>query len=330
IDGGGANNALVVTGAHGVTLQNLTVRNGVSGIVIQTTASAALTNLTVSAAAFDSVMITGTSTATISNSVLTGTPINGVDVESTSSVIFTGTTSSSGAIAFGINIGTGSSMTLTGASVTVSNNGLGVQVGIGASAFIDPTSSLTALNNTTTGVTAVSGSHIVVFGGKLESDNNLINGFSADSRSGIDLDAASTLTTHGNRQDGVHLEETSLLNMFNTTNFSGVPGPTKLITHNNGMAGIRVLGNSEFHMHNQVAMVCQNNGLDGISLDNGSAATVIRSQITGNIGNDVALSFGSRGDLTLSTIGKINCDATSLIRGDTGITCPFSPPSTHQ
>jgi hypothetical protein len=327
VDGGGASNALIVGGVHATTLQNMTVRNGISGVVIQAGGVATVTNLTVSGNAFDGILITGNSSATISNSSLTGTPVNGVDVESTSSVIFTGTDSSSGAIAFGINIGTGSSMTMTGANVTVSNNGLGIQIGIGASGFIDPASTLTALNNTTTGVTVVSGSHLVVFGGKIDTSGNKINGFSADSKSGVDLDAASTLTSHDNLQDGVHLEETSVLNMFNTTKFSGVPGPTRLITHNNRMAGVRVLGNSEFHMHNQVALLCQNNLLGGMVIDNGSATTVIKAQITGNIGNDVDLTFGSRGDLSLSTIGKISCDATSLIRGDTGVTCPAFPPS---
>lgn len=104
VDGGGAANAIIVNGVHGVTLARMTVQHGVSGVVVQAGGVATLTGLTVTGNAFDGVLITGNSSATLSNSVLSGTPVNGVDVESTSSVIFTGKVQSSGAVAFGINI----------------------------------------------------------------------------------------------------------------------------------------------------------------------------------------------------------------------------------
>jgi len=322
IDGGSTNNAVIITGVHGVALSNATVRNGVIGIVIQAGGIATLSGLNLSGDSFDNVLITGNSSATISDTQSGSGPVNGVDVESTSSVIFTGQAVSSGAIAFGINIGTGSSLTLNGATVRVNSNGLGIQIGVGASGFIDPASSLVALNNATTGITVVSGSHLVNFGGKMEAAGNKINGFSADSKSGLDLDAASVLYAHNNTQDGVHLEETSVLNMFNTTAFSGVPGDTVLISQNNGQQGIGVHGNSEFHMHNQVKLVSSNNGGGGALADNGSALIMINSNLSHNAGYDVDLTFGSRGDLSSSRIGDIDCDATSLIRGDTGKTCP--------
>ena len=322
IDGGGTNNAIIITGVHGIALSNATVRNGVIGVLVQAGGIATLSGLTMSGDSFDNVLITGNSSATITNTKSQSGPVNGVDVESTSSVIFMGQMVSSGAIAFGINIGTGSSITLSGATVRVTNNGLGIQIGIGASGFIDPASSLVALNNTTTGITVVSGSHLVNFGGKMEAAGNKINGFSADSKSGLDLDAASILYAHSNTQDGVHLEETSMLNMFNTTAFSGVPGNTVLISQNNGQQGIGVHGNSEFHMHNQVRLVSSNNGGGGALADNGSALIMLNSNLSHNAGYDVDLTFGSRGDLSSSQIGDIDCDATSLIRGDTGKTCP--------
>lgn len=305
IDGGGTNNnAVVITGVHGVTVSNATVRNGVDGLLVQTGATATLSGLTVSGNSFDNVLITGNSTATITNTQLRSGPVNGVDVESTSSAIFTGQISSSGAIALGVNIGTGSSATLTGATVRVIGNGLGIQIGVGASGFIDPASSLIALNNTTTGITVVSGSHLVNFGGKMETAHNGIHGFSADSKSGIDLDAASTLFTHDNAQDGIHLEETSILNMFNTTAFSGVPGNTVLISRNNGQQGIGVHGNSEFHMNNQVQLASRDNAGGGALVDNGSALIMIKSDISHNTGYDVDLTFGSRGDLSSSRLLK--------------------------
>jgi hypothetical protein len=322
IDGGSTKNAVIITGVHGVVLSNATVRNGVIGVVVQAGGVATLSSLIVGSDSFDNVLITGNSSATITNTQSRSGPVNGVDVESTSSVIFAGNVVSSGAIAFGINIGTGSSVTLSGATVRVSGNGLGIQIGIGASGFIDPASSLVALNNTTTGITVVSGSHLVNFGGKMETAHNKINGFSADSKSGLDLDAASVLYAHDNTQDGVHLEETSMLNMFNTTASSGVPGDTELISQNNGQQGIGVHGNSEFHMHNQVKLVSRNNSGGGALADNGSALIMINSNLSQNTGYDVDLTFGSRGDFSSSQIGDIDCDRTSLIRGDTLTTCP--------
>src|SRR5262249_14137579 len=162
---------------------------------------------------------------------------------------------------------------------------------------------LIALNNTTTGITVVSGSHLVNFGGKMEAAGNKINGFSADSKSGLDLDAASVLYAHDNVQDGVHLEETSMLNMFNTTAFSGVPGNPMLMSENNGQQGIGVHGNSELHVHNQVKLVSRHNGGGGALADNGSALIMVNSNLSRNTGYDVDLTFGSRGDFSSSQIG---------------------------
>ena len=58
-------------------------------------------------------------------------------------------------------------------------------------------------------------------------------------------------------------------------------------------------------------------------VDNGSTARIINSKIRNNIVADLELSFGARGDLTNNiTIGNVVCDASVLMRGDTGITCP--------
>ncbi|HJU09226.1 MAG TPA: right-handed parallel beta-helix repeat-containing protein [Candidatus Binataceae bacterium] len=321
IDGGSSNNAVIITGVHRFTLSHATIRNGISGIVVQAGGIATLSNLAVNSNSFDNILITGNSSATIADTNLRG-GVNGLDVESSSSVIFTGHVVSSDALAFGIDIGTGSSVTLSGARVRVSGNALGIQVGVGASGFIDPASSLLAFNNATTGITVVSGSHLVNFGGRMETAGNKIDGFSADSKSGLDLDAASMLFAHDNGQDGVHLEETSVLNMFNTTAFSGAPGNTTLISDKNAGQGIGVHGNSEFHMNNQVKLVSQSNNGGGALADNGSALIMINSNLIQNTGFDVELTFGSRGDLSSSHIGVITCDATALIRGDAAATCP--------
>jgi hypothetical protein len=63
--------------------------------------------------------------------------------------------------------------------------------------------------------------------------------------------------------------------------------------------------------------------MDGVQVDNGSSITLIQSTVTGNTARDVILTFGSRGDITTSTIGKVTCDATVLIRGSLSAVCPM-------
>jgi hypothetical protein len=144
--------------------------------------------------------------------------------------------------------------------------------------------------------------------------------FSVDSKAGFDLDAAAVLTSSENKQDGIHLEETSVFTVFNTAAFSGAPGITTINAHNNGMNGISILTGSNVTVIHQATINSTGNALDGIEADNGSALTLLGSNVSGN-GKDVVLSFGSRGDITTSTIGTLTCDASVLLRGDTGRTC---------
>lgn len=95
----------------------------------------------VSSNSFDNILITGNSSATIANSSIGGTPVNEIDVESTSSAISPVILRVAGPIAFGINIGTGSSVTLTGGHVLVIGNALGIQIGVEARRLHRPRSS---------------------------------------------------------------------------------------------------------------------------------------------------------------------------------------------
>jgi hypothetical protein len=223
---------------------------------------------------------------------------------------------------FGININGASSLTLSQANLTVDQNTLGVQIGTSASAFIaDPTTVLTVKNNVTTGLTIVSGAHMVDFGGTITSTGNGIHGVSVDSKAGLDLDAAGSLTSNGNGQDGVHLEETSVLTMFNTPAFSGAPGTTTLTVQNNAGNGISVLTSSNLTVIHQASINSTQNIGFGIQVDNGSSLTIIGSSVTGNK-KDLVLTFGSRADVSTTTLGSVSCDATVLVRGGAGLSCP--------
>jgi hypothetical protein len=61
----------------------------------------------------------------------------------------------------------------------------------------------------------------------------------------------------------------------------------------------------------------------GLVADNGASLTTRNTTLTGNGTKDLQLTFGARADLsTGSTFGTVSCDATVLVRGVTGLTCP--------
>lgn len=74
-------------------------------------------------------------------------------------------------------------------------------------------------------------------------------------------------------------------------------------------------------MFDQAKILSHDNTGEGIQVDDGSSITLITSTVANNH-TDVGLTFGSRGEFTGNTIGTLVCDATSLIRGDTGKSCP--------
>lgn len=315
IDGTGKD-AITVTGPVRVALSGITVQHGNNGINATAGAQLILSNTQVLGNAAMGILLEGASSATLSAVATNNNGVNGLDAEGSSSVTVNGAYQSNNNGVFGVNINGSSSFTLAQAQVSVSGNTLGIQIGTSASAFIsDAASSITASSNASTGLTIVSGAHMVDFGGRITATGNGVHGVSVDSKAGLDLDAAATLNSSGNTQDGVHLEETSVLTMFNTPAFSGAPGTTTINTHGNGGNGLSVLTGSNFTVIHQAELNSTNNTMNGVQADNGSSITLIQSTVTGNTAPDVALTFGSRGDITASTVGKLTCDATVIVRG---------------
>ncbi len=320
--------AVTVNGAANVILQGLDIRNGSNGILANNGAHLTLLNTSVHNNANMGILLIGNSSAQISGGSTKGNTVNGIDAEGSSSVVISGPYTAEANGVFGMNINGSSSLTLTQADLLVDLNTLGIQIGTSASAFIaDSPTKITVTKNATTGLTIVSGAHMVAFGGTISTTKNGVHGVSIDSKAGLDLDAAAVLTSTGNRQDGVHLEETSVLTMFNTTAFSGAPGVTTLNTQGNGANGVSVLTGSSVTVIHQAAINSTSNTGTGIFVDNGSSATLTQSTVTGNAVKDLSLTFGSRADLTTlpneapNTIGVIGCDAGTLIRS-VNVTCP--------
>ena len=111
------------------------------------------------------------------------------------------------------------------------------------------------------------------------------------------------------------------MTVFNTPQFSGAPGFSVINAHNNG-TGVRVLSGSTLTLVNQARIVGTQNGRFGLVADNGVGLTLVNSTLTGNTTKDLQLTFGTRADLSTMVFGTFTCDATVLVRGTSGITCP--------
>lgn len=327
-----ASNADVVTvnGATRAELNGFTITGGNNGVVIENNSQVTLQGTTVTGNVLTGLELLGNSSATINQFSSTNNGLFGIDVEATSSLIVTGTDTVQGSGVFGIQVNNGSSLTLTGANVQVTGNVLGVQIGTNASGFLDAGSVLNASDNFSDGLTIVSGSHVVNFGGTITSSGNGVHGISLNSKAGLDLDAGSQVKVVGNGQDGMHLERESSMTIFNNPNFSGNAGMSTLTSQNNKGVGINLQTNSGILVSNYAALQATGNTSVGVSLDDGSSLTFtqtipvngVQTTITGN-GKDLIASFGSR--LTLlanDTFGTASCDATVLTRGPNAPTCP--------
>ncbi|HEY1987479.1 MAG TPA: right-handed parallel beta-helix repeat-containing protein [Terracidiphilus sp.] len=327
---GSGKDAVTITGAQRVTLANLSVTGGANGVVAQNGAQVTLQNDAVAHNAASGIVALANSSMAVSGGGSQGNAVHGLDIEASSSLVVTGSYVISGNGVFGINVNNGSSMTLTAAKLTVTQNTLGIQWGTNASGFLDGQSVLLANENFSDGITIVSGSHVVDFGGTIQTLSNAIHGISLNSKAGLDLDAGSQVTSDSNQGDGVHLEQGSELSIFNNPTFSGNPKATVLFVQSNLGNGIDLLTGSRVMDDNFAQVVDQQNGLAGVAADDGSSMsfgqTIPTSNLTSFIaGNnpDVRLSFGSHFTyLANDAFSAVTCDATSLIRGPGSPACP--------
>jgi hypothetical protein len=320
IDGGGQN-AVTVAGASRVTLAALAVRNGSNGIVAENGAHVTLTGLDVASNAATGIVVTGGSSAVVADVTTATNGLHGLDVQGGSVLTVQGALDLTGNGVFGLNVN-GSSMTVSQATVTSTGNVLGIQIGTNANAFLaDPTSAIRANNNLATGLTIVSGSQLVSFGASITATGNTGVGVSVSSKSGLDLDAGSILSVLNNG-DGLLVQTNSAMSVFNTPQFSGVPGFSTIDARNNTRSGVRVLSDARLTLVNQARLDSIQNGTVGFTADNGAGVTLVNSTITGNTAGDIVMTFGTRADLRTMVFGTATCDATVLVRGTSGIVCP--------
>ncbi len=321
IDGGGQH-ALVVRGVSGVVLRGFEVRGGANGILAQNGAHLEIQNVTSRGNSVSGISLQTGSSAIMNAVTLSGNQLHGLDMQTGSAATATGAFLASGNRVFGVNVN-GSSLTFAQAAVTLTGNALGMQVATSANAFLnDPTTTLDATNNIATGLTVVSGGHIVSFGARINATGNGAFGVSVNSNAGLDLDAGAVLTASGNRAGGVAIQQQSVMTVFNNPQFSGVPGFSTINATGNTGNGIQVATGSQLTLANSAAINATGNGATGLLLDNGAGATLRNTVLTGNTARDLILSFGARADFqTGNNIANVSCDATVLLRG-ASFTCP--------
>jgi len=328
---GAGKDAVTVTGAQHVAITGFTISGGRNGVVAQNAAQVLLQNDTVSGNGLSGIVGLANSSITVTGGSSQNNFLHGIDIEATSSLVVTGAYSLTGNAVFGININNGSSLTLTAAALSVTANTLGIQMGTNAAGFLDGQSTLVASQNFSDGITIVSGSHMVDFGGAITANGNSIHGISLNSKGGLDLDAGSQVTASSNTGDGVHLEQSSVMTIFNNPNFSQNPGVTTLTASGNAGNGLSLLTGSKILVDNFAAVNSTANQRYGAALDDGSSLSfgqtipvpsTVQSTITGNSLKGLLLTFGShltyQGNVTFDTY---SCDATVLVRGG-AITCP--------
>jgi hypothetical protein len=319
IDGDGED-AVSIAGAANVSLSNFEVRNGRNGIAAVNGAHFTMSEVNSHDNTVFGITLQTSSSAVLSNVTTTDNGLHGLDLQTGSSATLRDSFTTSNNRVFGINTN-GSSITFARATVSATNNALGIQIATSANAFInDSATTINVTNNLSTGLTIVSGAHMVSFGGTINASGNPANGVSVNSKGGLDLDAGSTLNSFNNG-NGVQVQQNSVMTVFNTPQFSGVPGFSTVNAHNNAGIGVRVLSGSVLSLTNQARVISTQNGR-GLVADNGAGVTLVNSTITGNTLTDILLTFGSRADLQTLTFGTYACDDTVLVRGSSSISCP--------
>jgi hypothetical protein len=316
---GGRQDAVTIEGASRVSLADLEVRNGRNGILGSNGAHFSLSAVNSHDNLVFGISLQTGSSAILLNVVTNANGLHGLDLQTGSAATVTGTHTASNNRVFGINVNA-SSITFADATVSATGNALGIQVATNGNAFInDPRTAVNVNNNLSTGLTVVSGGQMFSFGGTINASGNGLNGVSVNSKAGLDLDAASTLNSFNN-MNGVVMQEASVMTVFNIPQFSGVSGFSTVNVHNN-RNGLVIQSGSTLTLTNQAGINSNQNTQTGFVADNASV-TLVNSTIKDNTLRDIQLTFGTRADLQTLMFNSYTCDATVLVRGSSGISCP--------
>src|SRR5262245_38402764 len=286
--GDGSQGLLNIVGVQGVEIRGFTVQNSAAdGINGRQGAAFTVRDVRVLQSADDGIEATETSTVRLLGTCeIRGSGEDGMAITHSSSALFSAerVTTAENARAGIFVIGTSTAAFDTG-TVHTTQNTLGILT-LGHS-------SLTLGRNMPT----------------ILAEQNTLDGILVADTSDLRLDGG-TITAARNGRAGLWFGGTGSL-----SNIAG----TILIEHNT--EGVRAENTCTVAQLIAGSMTIRSNTI-GIFGDDGSDIRIAQGgTITGN-GTDIVLRFASRGTFNGNTIGTITCDDTSLVRGDTGVTCP--------
>lgn len=294
---------IAVLGATNVTLENLVVQHMGRAVALYRSAGAALTNAILQDSSHG-LFVAESSSAIATDCAMLRNTVDGISVWQNSAVQMDGTVRANSNGRTGIIASGGSSADLgvNAVDLEVNDNvGSGIYLQLGASSQLAgrlyPT---VAINRN--GVYGVAVSYGASLSGtRVECNGNRHGAVVSDASLSLGQATISNSTRHGIIADG-----NSFVELGNGSTVSG-----------NGRFGLMLSGSSKLYLDGTTVQL---NGARGVWLD-GSAATIGNSTLTGNVGPDVAVEFGSRASFEGgNTAGTVVCDSTVLVRGD--VSCP--------
>lgn len=236
---------------------------------------------------------------------------DGVEATETSTVRFLGICEVRGNGEYGLAITRGSSALFSAERVTTAENARAGIFVIGTSTVAFDTGTVYTTQNSR-GIVALGHSSLTLGRNMptILAEHNTFDGILVADTSDLRLDGG-MITAARNGRTGLSFGGTGGLG-----NIAGV------ILSEYNTEGARAEDDSRIAQLIAGRMTIRNN-TTGIIVENGSdiRLTTGATAITDN-GTDIVLRFGSRGTFNGNTIGTITCDATSLVRGDEGVTCP--------
>ena len=321
-----------------LTIRGFDIVNGLTGVDAKNGASFSLIDSSISGMIVGGNFETNTN-ALLKNVVIENSSTIGLDVKSGSTVTVVNSFTIVSSSAFGLEVLDGAELKVTeNSNLTLTGNLLGAQIAGGSTMFIDTDSTVNADNNILIGLSINTGSSVVMFNSDMSANGNGLDGLDIISSSNLDVDGNSTLTVNNNRREGISLDDGSL-NIFGF--FSSEPGLPKITANGNTNNGIQLEFGGKLDIGRNSSLETMNNGMAGVSLDNGSSAIIHDSVIQGNNGvllddhagehgskhrdddanehgpADIVATFGSRISFQGNNdIGLVLCDRTSISRGD--------------
>ena len=304
IDGGGADVPVIaVYGQRNVVIKGLTVQNGRRGVLADRGAAVWLEDV-IARGNGAGISIHGNSSATFAGAVMANDNKieSGIDLlQSTAWSEDASLIQANNNAEDGIALSRGAQMFLFGVSrIEVNQNG-GFN---GVLCYLDSSLSIASTGSTTFQVAGNEG-----FGIWIASHASLV-------LEGVDL------AVSGNGGNGLNIGSTSTLETFGDYSYGDitVPAGSAVIDNNEG-SGISLSRNSHAGFFSPVTI--SNNGGDGISAWNDADINLTEATFSGNGGDDIALSLGSRlgwgGDTSSITM---SCDDSVLTYN--GAACPVT------